>query len=362
MRTNALLTAVMSAIMVAATADLVRGQCSEWAEKTPASKPSVRGHAQMAYHPDNGVLLFGGVGPPGNTFLGDTWAWNGSSWIKLSQSGPSARGGHRIAYDAMRDEIVLFGGHDGAYRDDTWVWDGSNWTEKTGLTTKPGPRSWHGMAYDETRQVVVLFGGWNGGSYLGDTWEWNGATWTKVSQTGPSAREARALAFHPSNGIVLFGGGAGTPQNETWTWNGTVWTKLTGPGNQPTPDRYGSAMVYDALLQKIVLFGGNSQPELNDTWAWDGERWCMICANSDGSALDRRFGHAMAFDAARGKTVMFGGYINVTDRLDDTWEFPVSGSPTCIPTLSEWGMIAMAGLLVLAGAGVVAKRRSHEAT
>jgi probable HAF family extracellular repeat protein len=35
-----------------------------------------------------------------------------------------------------------------------------------------------------------------------------------------------------------------------------------------------------------------------------------------------------------------------------------SGAPDCIPTLSELGMIAMAGLMLLAGGVVIARRRA----
>lgn len=318
MRTNRFLTVIVGIVAAASTPGTASGQCSEWAEKTPVTRPPARGNTfTMAYHPSNGLVLFGG-----SSLLGDTWAWNGSSWTKLSQSGPSARGGHQMVYDAARGEIVLFGGHDGAYRDDTWVWNGTNWTEKTGLTTKPGPRAWHAMAYDETRQVVVLFGGSNttvGGIYLGDTWEWNGTSWTQPLVSGPSGREGHAMAFHPTNGVVLFGGGAGSPNNETWAWNGAAWTKLTGPGNQPSPERYWNAMAYDNLLRRIVLFGGGDATTiLNDTYVWDGDHWCIICADSAIPSPDRRSRHAMGFDPVRHKTVIFGGYINVADALDDT--------------------------------------------
>jgi len=257
-----------------------------------------------------------------------------------------------MVYDAARGEVVLFGGHDGAYKDDTWVWNGTSWTEKTGLTAKPSPRSWHAMAYDESRHVVVLFGGSNPG-LLGDTWEWDGTSWTQRLVSGPSAREGHAMTYHPANGIVLFGGGV----NETWAWNGTSWIKLTGTGNQPAPQRYWNAMVYDNALQRIVLFGGGDAGTiLNDTWTWDGERWCLICASDLNAGPPRRSRHAMGFDPVRRKVVDFGGYINVSDVLDDTWEFPASGGVTCIPTLSQWGVAVLVLLLLTAGTVVVLRR------
>lgn len=344
----------------------VCGQCSEWEEKFPVSKPSARGNTAMAYHPSNGVVLFGGASaPPGSTVLGDTWAWDGSSWAKEAQSGPSARDGHRMVYAC--GEVLLFGGHDGSNRNDLWAWNGATWTvilpDDPGATDRPSPRNWYGWAHDVGRDKLVLFGGSTPG-HLDDTWEWDCVTqiWTEKCKEAaqcerPSARAGHAMAYHPSNGILLFGGGAGAPNNETWAWNGTSWTKLTPPGAQPVPERFWNAMVYDSCLDRIILFGGgDANTILNDTWAWDGTRWCQICPNDPSADPAPRSRHVMAFDPDRCKTVIFGGYINAADVLDDTWEGLVSDELVCIPTVSEWGLIAMALVIVTAGTLVYMRR------
>ena len=76
------------------------------------------------------VVIFGGVGP--NGFHGDTWSWNGTSWSKLSDTGPEPRGMGYLVYDRHRDRIVLFGGRKGwpdGDLNDTWEWDGSSWRQ-----------------------------------------------------------------------------------------------------------------------------------------------------------------------------------------------------------------------------------------
>lgn len=352
----------LSMVMILSdTGASAHAQCFDWTQRPTSAQPSARGHARMARNPTGGGILFGGTDAPG-VIRDDTWIWDGTSWIEKTglASKPSARSGHTMAFDIARGEVVLFGGHDGSYRDDTWVWNGTSWTEKTGLATKPGPRSWHALAYDEDRQVVVLFGGWSGSAYLGDTWEWNGTSWAPRAVSGPSAREGHAIAYYPGNGIVLFGGGAGSPNNETWTWDGTSWTKKTPPGGQPTPQRYWNSMVYDSARQRDVLFGGG---DLNlgydDTWEWDGSRWHPMTSIDTGGRPSARHSPAMAFDTGRGKVVLFGGYVigSTTSWLSDTWEYPSGPSVTCIPTLSEWGLIAMGLLTLTAGTTVVMRRR-----
>jgi hypothetical protein len=62
------------------------------------------------------------------SFIGDMWEWDGSTWTQLHPlTAPPARENGRMAYDATRDKIVLFGGYSGAFLSDTWTWDGSSW-------------------------------------------------------------------------------------------------------------------------------------------------------------------------------------------------------------------------------------------
>jgi hypothetical protein len=74
----------------------------------------------------------------------------------------------------------------------------------------------------------------------------------------------------------------------------------------------------------IVLFGGlaggNPRTALADTWLWDGERW----TESKTAGPLKRSGHVMAYDAARVKTMLYGGGSwdgKVVTRYDDTWEW-----------------------------------------
>ena len=74
------------------------------------------------------------------------------------------------AFDAARGKIVLFGRLPSGEAL-TAEWDGHDWVPKAPATS-PSARSEHAMAYDSLRQRIVLFGGTDGqGSYFDDTWE-----------------------------------------------------------------------------------------------------------------------------------------------------------------------------------------------
>ena len=150
------------------------------------------------------------------SFVGLVWLFAAAgglaqelNWVQVT-SYLSARMHHAMAYDAARQQVVLFGGEDGNTTfklNDTWVWDGANWVQKFPATSPP-ERTVHAMAYDAARGQVVLFGGSGGGSLSNETWVWDGTDWVKkLPSMAPSARAYSAMAYDlVRERMVLFGG------------------------------------------------------------------------------------------------------------------------------------------------------------
>ncbi len=191
---------------------------------------------------------------------------------------PSARTGAAVAYDMATGTVVLFGGGHGPFGlGDTWTWDGSTWAKQATPAHPPG-RTGASMAYDAATGTVVLFGGWALGPYFGDTWTWDGTTWTKQAPAAsPPARFDASMAYDPATGTaVLFGGFSSGPSNgffgDTWAWDGTTWTKQVGAASPHAREL--AAMAYDAATGTVVLFGGDVDITglginyLADTWTW----------------------------------------------------------------------------------------------
>lgn len=142
--------------------------------------PSARVGHNMVYDAERKqIVLFGGTSSQGD--LGDTWAWDGTSWKLKADFGPSPRFWHGIAYDDVGRWTVLFGG---AYhtqpgprlaQGDTWEWDGKSWISRQDMG--PAPRYGARLTYDSNRQKMVLFGGVGAPDAQGkhpqlhDTWE-----------------------------------------------------------------------------------------------------------------------------------------------------------------------------------------------
>lgn len=82
----------------------------------------------MAEDPRVGqVVLFGGLQTNGR--LGDTWIWDGSTWLEKTVAGPSARAHAAMAFDRQSRSVLLLGGdgYAGPIKD-SWTWDGTRWT------------------------------------------------------------------------------------------------------------------------------------------------------------------------------------------------------------------------------------------
>jgi hypothetical protein len=286
--------------------------------------PPRKDHA-MAYDTARGVtVLFGGY--IDNTHAsGETWEWNGTVWTQRAVSGPSPRFGHAMVYDTARGVTVLFGGNLGGdvSNGETWEWNGTAWTQRT--VSGPSPRYYHAMAYDAARGMTVLFGGYATSGANADTWTWNGTAWSQQMVSGPSARYVHAMAYDAARGVtVLFGGYSGGANGETWEWNGTAWTQRSfigipeNPPPVPSP-RYYHAMAYDAARGVTVLFGGSLTQNVGngETWELSGAGWSQRPVSGPAP----RFQHRVVYDAARGVTVLFGGSTSPGTCNGETWKW-----------------------------------------
>src|SRR6266581_1529665 len=84
------------------------------------------------------------------------------------------------------------------------------------------------------------------------------------------------------------------------------WTKQH-PAASPLA-RWDAPMAYDAATGNVVLFGGLGGVTVNGTWTWDGATWAKQAPATSPPAL---LGASMAYDAAAGNVVLFGGAMNL---------------------------------------------------
>ncbi len=138
----------------------------------------------------------------------------------------------------------------------------------------------------------------------------------------PQQRINAAMVYDSSrHAAVMFGGqvpsGLGYAYlADTWVWTTSTWTprQVAGPSA-----RSAHAMAYDSARGVTVLFGGKNASVSNaETWEWNGASWTQ--RNIPGPSA--RYGAKMCFDSARNVIVLFGGFGGPgATYLGDTWEY-----------------------------------------
>lgn len=247
------------------------------------------------------------------------------TWYVISAaSPPPGRIGHRVAYDAARDDFIVFAGQNTSsanYRNDTWRYHNGWALVQNGF---PLGRVDAGMAYDSLRGRISLWGGQaDGGGGLIGWFNWSGAAWVAVPGSNPFGRYGVSLAHDAARDrMVLFGGVVfGTRVAETWEYDSatnTFFDRTPAPGYPAPSPRANASMVYDARRGVMVLFGGQSDTFLeSDTWEWDGGAWTQI----DAPGPDVREDAAMWWDSSREVVVLAGGGGAGFPTPVDTWEY-----------------------------------------
>lgn len=239
--------------------------------------------------------------------------------VASAQEAPSPRAGYAMAYDSVRDQVILFGGRGESLGDglnDTWIWSDAGW-RKVDTEVSPPPLRYACMAFDAKRGVAVLFGGWGEGNIAqSDTWEFDGQNWrlVDVGDKRPPARFLSAMTYDAGQGkVVLFGGRDVRRRflDDLWVYDGAGWTEIPAKGPYA---RGGHAMTYNPTRGTVVVMGGFTTAALNDAWEFDGKMWTQLST----SRVPARHIFALAYDSDHDRLVLFGG-AGRGAQLNDTW-------------------------------------------
>jgi len=221
-----------------------------------------------------------------------------------------------MVYEADRQRTLLFGGflENNQYCNETWEFDGQAW-RRLDIASPPAD-SGYALAYDIYRGVAILHGGRNR-----ETWEFDAMKWNQVRcEHRPPMIGGGAMAYDPNRRVTVLFGGEMLPTrdsllpvliNETWQYDGYDWTNLDLRG--PSPRKY-HQMAYDSARERFVVFGGFDGKPLNDTWELRSADWRPIETRESPSP---RRGFALTYDPIHRQVLLFGGF----PGGDELWAF-----------------------------------------
>jgi len=193
----------------------------------------------------NATFLFGGSDSTG-ALLADTWRWDSGGWVQLAPAAsPPARSNTAAAFHSSQGHALMFGGatttalYGGA--GDTWKFDGTSWQQLT-VGPAPGARRHHTMAYDPVRDRVVMCGGINQAPWpspsmvFSDTWEHDGTSWTQVLASGGPHRHlgndsSMSMAFDETRQRIV-AVATSSLGYRLWEYDGVTWSQLAVAGDQ----------------------------------------------------------------------------------------------------------------------------------
>ena len=137
----------------------------------------------------------------------------------------------------------------------------------------------------------------------------------------PLSMRSTEIVYYPTcNSVLLFGGFSGGHFNDLWTLEKNEWIYQEIQEIKPS-GRSNYQMCFDG--KSILMFGGYDglgyYGKSDELWSYDGEKWSLLVP--DTTCPRARDGHAMAYDFSRNRLVMFGGAYEVSDFLDETWEW-----------------------------------------
>lgn len=141
-----------------------------WSSPTSGT-PSKRFSHTMVYDAARSrVVMFGGRTEANtqSSALDETWEWTGAFWTKVTPTqSPPARSYQSMAYDPIRQRTVVTCGigATGPYLTDTWEYDGKTWL-KTSNAGPSGPAGGFGntMVWDGVNRRMLMINGYNQGS------------------------------------------------------------------------------------------------------------------------------------------------------------------------------------------------------
>ncbi len=183
---------------------------------------------------DGEVVMFGGcsqfniditnpsASACGSTnYLATTSVYTASGgWKTISPAtSPSPREAAGMAYDPVLKEDILFGGYNGVHElSGTWAFSGGTWTNITPSVSPPAIAN-GAMFWDPNTQSIVLTQGDSAAGDVGETWEFSGGSWNPVyPATIPTPRDGVVCAAPTSGGLPVIFSGSTNSSNTQDTW------------------------------------------------------------------------------------------------------------------------------------------------
>ena len=196
------------------------------------------------------------------TFVRNTWEWDGTSWVNSQVAAPGA---FAMCYHHGRQRIVVMASMGAMMPWELFEWDGATWSHVPSPVLLPYARGPVNLIYDESRDKLVTFCPIVAGSYTNETWEWDAVTgWQQaIALGGPTQLQSigLSLTYDSSRNVqaaLVWQLPLGTSyiyeRTGSGPWQQRPWSGQVG---------WSGPFVHDVLRNRNVLVNA-----AGSTWSW----------------------------------------------------------------------------------------------
>ena len=272
--------------------------------------PSPRELDAMAFDATrNEIVMYGGsgFGAGQQTDSRSTWIFDAGGWhLRHPVTSPDVVAGS-MTQDPVTGSVVLVGAPPARNHPlETWTWDGTTWTRRGELAVATQDLIGMGAIFG-LGQLVMVTTPTTGASTTDDTWLWVGSMWRLQAPpiALPVEGSTPVLSSDPAHRrVVAVFTGTANSRAETWAWNGATWSQLAANEVEPF-DPITAAMAPDPRSGDVVMYIGGGDARSGSTWALSGSTWRQV--NGVAPAVDTDYhGAWLLADTDIGRVLMIG--------------------------------------------------------
>jgi hypothetical protein len=311
-----------------------------WTRLIPGLSPAPRvGHTFSLDAARDRALLFGGESFTSLETVNDTWSFlfATNTWDSLAATSPPlVRKDHMAG--VVGQTLVVFGGElirgidDSLLQDyalldlNSLAWAANLFSPFLDPLRSAAPAVMGSRVYAYGGSRILAGTADDSTLRYGDLFD---TSWSEVSSytNGPRVRVDAVMVADLEGGRLFVYGGTASPtdlptntSNFRFNLSTAAWASdPTRPGDPPALAR--AAAVYDSLNNRMLMWGGIDGAGGFPTDVWEYSlgslRWRKLATS--GSPPAGRTEHEMVIDAARSRTIMFGGRVSGVG-VAETWE------------------------------------------
>ena len=199
-----------------------------WRELDSGTGISPPADADMAWDPASDQMVLIAAGSADNTST--SWVWSGTRWMRMTNGLPTPPAAVALGFDPASRRLLAVGllppfTPTQAEPTETWAWNGSSWL-RLSLHADPIASEIVAVSWDPVSSRFLLFADQPSSTNPAGIWSWNGSGWAASATVGQPILDGAIVSTNTS--LLLVGAldstGLGTVTRvQVFSWDAAGW-------------------------------------------------------------------------------------------------------------------------------------------